>query len=535
MANAWRFKGYNEPSQPRIPGAPEPDPRNTPARWQAAPAPPPAPTASFAPQVAPAPTPAGRGRCDGSCRPSSRHRSSGAERQHERLCGGDRRGAEARRQGRRRDAGAGARPGAGAAEEARRSPQQAGGMPLPRRGGEQGGQWPGGQQPPQAQGAAPGPQSQQQSPQEQQQAQQQQVLQTVGQTADTNEARLEAQRQAGPAHARRIDLAAAAGRPRSWRGSIAGPDERILTSRSRRSSRCRCPQRRRRRRATFLSAAARRAELLLTRANGPAAICGAASHAGAISCCFGASGPRRPAVGRLPNSRRGFLNTIPSRAGARPAAGGQRPAARRPITPEQARAAAQCPHARRGQPHHGGAVLQSLQPPAPSGRPLRHRSRRQWQLGPHRQADRPGDADGGGRQRDQGGRPSRSRAGGGKQRFQWNPADAALRHPGWPVRRRRAMHRRPRSNSSRSTSSATSSSRTPRRGDTPSRPMPTGRCASSANSGNGVGDISLIYQYMKMLDPDTGVSEGEYANAAAAAASLIASSTGTTKRSAASG
>jgi hypothetical protein len=36
---------------------------------------------------------------------------------------------------------------------------------------------------------------------------------------------------------------------------------------------------------------------------------------------------------------------------------------------------------------------------------------------------------------------------------------------------------------------------------------------SSANSGNAVGDISLIYQYMKMLDPDTGVREGEYANA----------------------
>jgi hypothetical protein len=36
---------------------------------------------------------------------------------------------------------------------------------------------------------------------------------------------------------------------------------------------------------------------------------------------------------------------------------------------------------------------------------------------------------------------------------------------------------------------------------------------SSAGSGNGVGDISLIYQYMKMLDPDTGVREGEYANA----------------------
>ena len=32
--------------------------------------------------------------------------------------------------------------------------------------------------------------------------------------------------------------------------------------------------------------------------------------------------------------------------------------------------------------------------------------------------------------------------------------------------------------------------------------------------GTGAGDISLIYQYMKMLDPDTGVREGEYANAA---------------------
>ena len=34
---------------------------------------------------------------------------------------------------------------------------------------------------------------------------------------------------------------------------------------------------------------------------------------------------------------------------------------------------------------------------------------------------------------------------------------------------------------------------------------------SSAESGTGVGDISLIYQYIKMLDPDTGVREGEIA------------------------
>jgi len=34
---------------------------------------------------------------------------------------------------------------------------------------------------------------------------------------------------------------------------------------------------------------------------------------------------------------------------------------------------------------------------------------------------------------------------------------------------------------------------------------------SSADSGTGVGDISLIYQYIKMLDPDTGVREGEIA------------------------
>lgn len=34
---------------------------------------------------------------------------------------------------------------------------------------------------------------------------------------------------------------------------------------------------------------------------------------------------------------------------------------------------------------------------------------------------------------------------------------------------------------------------------------------SSADSGTGVGDVSMIYQYMKMLDPDTGIKEGEVA------------------------
>lgn len=34
---------------------------------------------------------------------------------------------------------------------------------------------------------------------------------------------------------------------------------------------------------------------------------------------------------------------------------------------------------------------------------------------------------------------------------------------------------------------------------------------SSAESGTGVGDLSLIYSYIKMLDPDTGVREGELA------------------------
>jgi hypothetical protein len=162
--------------------------QNLDRRLPAPPAPQAAPTASFAPQVAPAPTPAAA---------ASVTAPQGQQQQpqftapnvnmndytkeiYAALNRGDQ--AKAREPAAERDMVEAQRKAA--------QPQQAGGMPLPRRGDAQGGQWPGQQ--------APGPQSQQQpSPQEQQLAQQQQVIANTAQTAQENDARLEAQRQAG--------------------------------------------------------------------------------------------------------------------------------------------------------------------------------------------------------------------------------------------------------------------------------------------------------------------------------------------------
>ena len=109
-----------------------------------------------------------------------------------------------------------------------------------------------------------------------------------------------------------------------------------------------------------------RAERLLTRANGPAAICGAARHASATSCCFSASGPRRP-EGPPPQQPAGVPQApyqVAQAQGLPPVVSGQqRGGARSPSmaavllrnarTPEEAN-------------RIGAALLQSLQPPAPS-------------------------------------------------------------------------------------------------------------------------------------------------------------------------
>lgn len=171
MANAWRFKGYNEPGSGEF-ARREALTRQYASQMAPAAAPQAAPTASFAPQVAPAPNPAAAAQVTAPTTPQPAQpqfaapKVGDADYQREisaALNRGDR--DKARELAAERDMVA--------AQQKAAQPQQA-------------------QQP-----ATPGPQSQQQAPQDPQLAQQQQAINTVGQATQEQSQRLEDMRQQG--------------------------------------------------------------------------------------------------------------------------------------------------------------------------------------------------------------------------------------------------------------------------------------------------------------------------------------------------
>jgi hypothetical protein len=179
MANAWRYKGYNQPGTGEY-ARREALTRQYAAKMAPAAAPQPAPTASFAPQVAPAPTPEARAAVTAPTAQQQAPQQAGpTEADYQReiyaaLNRGDK--AKATELAAERDMVAAQRR---SAQPQQAAPQQA----AP--------------QQPQAQGAAPGPQSQQQAPQDPQLAQQQQAISTVGQATQEQSQRLEGIRQQG--------------------------------------------------------------------------------------------------------------------------------------------------------------------------------------------------------------------------------------------------------------------------------------------------------------------------------------------------
>jgi len=182
MANAWRFKGYNDRAGSEFQARRALTNAYANQYANAVPAPQAAPTASFAPQVAPAATPAAAATVTAPAAPQqapqAQPRFTPPQVTHEDY---------QREIYKALNAGDKQRASELAAERDQVAAQQQQGAGQPQQA----------QQAPPPPQQAPGPQSQAPTPQQQQQAQQQQVLGNVAQTASENDQRLEAHRQAG--------------------------------------------------------------------------------------------------------------------------------------------------------------------------------------------------------------------------------------------------------------------------------------------------------------------------------------------------
>ena len=213
MANAWRFVGYNQPGGGEFQARLNLTRAYVNRMGTAAPAPQAAPTASFAPQVAPAATPAAASGVTAPSAPQQPQPQAPKFTQpnvnmldyQKAIAAALNRNdhATARELAQERDM-----VEQQAREAAQPQPQApAANMPLPRRGGAEGGQWPSPGQTQAPQPQAPQPQVQapqqpaagnlEQGQQDQQTAQQQQVIGNVAQAAEQQSQRLDDTRQQG--------------------------------------------------------------------------------------------------------------------------------------------------------------------------------------------------------------------------------------------------------------------------------------------------------------------------------------------------
>jgi hypothetical protein len=376
-------------------------------------------------------------------------------------------------------------PAAAAAVTAPQGQQPA--MPLPRRGPTAEGGIP--FTPQQGQPQAQQQQAQQQTPQQQQEAQQQQILGTVGQATAQNAQRLDGMRQeAERVRVASLDPSAGMGLPNGGQAAPGAGGQNAALDPSLTAPR-----------VVPTTRFGPDGQPIATPAPPSPAAAPAGTTAGA-----GGLPPPQPAVASPPYQvaqAQGLPPAVSSQQRGSYDPGVAAALLRNARTPEEVNRIA-------------AALYQQLQPPAPSADRFQiiHDANGNWvRIDRHDRAD---DADARAAAA-RPSRPSRSRSERQQVPHAVEPEDRALYDI--PVGGGACLCQcgpRRKSSSSRSTSCRDKFESDPetRRYAVANEFVPADAVVGGV-TGNGVGDISLIYQYMKMLDPDTGVREGEYANA----------------------